>query len=235
MFLILGGAYFVMMYAGHMLLKKPEGWVENKAADDGFNVMSMFKNKTFVGIWLIFYINIHCGLMLIPYEKQLLNDRFAALAILPLIVSIVPSVTALCNALGRIGYSTVSDKMKDRALVYNIIFISCILVTLLTRLLPFGMLVIVMLMVINLGYGGGFSTLPALLDSRFGMKNISKIHGLALSAWAVAGITGNNLSEIILNHSNKDYNVVIVVAAALYAIALLICAALVNRKKNAEA
>ena len=235
MFLILGGAYFVMMYAGHMLLKKPEGWVENKAADDGFNVMSMFKNKTFVGIWLIFYINIHCGLMLIPYEKQLLNDRFAALAILPLIVSIVPSVTALCNALGRIGYSTISDKMKDRALVYNIIFISCILVTLLTRFLPFGMLVIVMLMVINLGYGGGFSTLPALLDSRFGMKNISKIHGLALSAWAVAGITGNNLSEIILNHSNKDYNVVIVVAGVLYAVALLICALLVNRKKNAEA
>ena len=60
-------------------------------------------------------------------------------------------------------------------------------------------IVIAYLLIINAGYGGGFSTLPALLSERFGMKKISQIHGLALSAWAVAGITGNNTSEIILN------------------------------------
>ena len=63
-------------------------------------------------------------------------------------------------------------------------------ICLLTFFIPFSPLIIILLMIINLGYGGGFSTLPALLDSRFGMENISKIHGLALSAWAIAGITG---------------------------------------------
>ena len=81
-----------------------------------------FKDKTFIGIWLIFYINIHCGLMLITYEKQLLNEKFAGLAILATIVAVVPSVTAVCNALGRIGYSTISDKMKDRATVYGMLY-----------------------------------------------------------------------------------------------------------------
>ena len=194
MFFILGIIYFIMMFAGHLLLKKPEGWVEAKAANDSFKVSSMFKNKTFIGIWLIFYINIHCGLMLITYEKQLLNEKFAGLAILATVVSIVPSITAVCNALGRIGYSTVSDKMKDRATVYGIIFLSCVVLCGLSAVISSGFVIIALLMVINLGYGGGFSTLPALLESRFGMKNISKIHGLSLSAWAVAGITGNNLS-----------------------------------------
>ena len=232
MFFILGGIYFVMMMAGHFLLKKPEGWVEDKNVNDSFKVTSMFKDKTFIGIWLIFYINIHCGLMLITYEKQLLNEKFAGLAVLTTIVAVVPSITAICNALGRIGYSTVSDKMKDRATVYGIIFLSCVLLCGLSSLISNGYLIIVLLMVINLGYGGGFSTLPALLESRFGMKNISKIHGLSLSAWAVAGITGNNLSEIILSNTNKNYTVIIVTAMVLYAVAGVIYFTMVKAKKS---
>ena len=228
MFLILGGIYFIMMFAGHLLLKKPEGWVENKENNDSFKISTLFKNKTFIGIWLIFYINIHCGLMLITYEKQLLNEKFAGLAVLATIISVVPSVTAICNALGRIGYSTISDKLKDRATIYIIIFISCIVICGVTPFIGFSPLIIILLMIINLGYGGGFSTLPALLDSRFGMKNISKIHGLALSAWAIAGLTGNNLSEVILKFSG--YNTIILVAAGLYGIALVICLTMVKQK-----
>lgn len=234
MFIILGGIYFVMMFAGHLLLKKPEGWVENKATNDEFQVKSLFKNKTFIGIWLIFYLNIHCGLMLITYEKQFLNTTFAGMAILATIISVVPSVTAVCNALGRIGYSTVSDKMKDRSTVYLIIFISCIVICMVTGIAGYdGFLIIALLMIVNLGYGGGFSTLPALLESRFGMKNISKIHGITLSAWAVAGITGNNTSELLLKASNDNYLLIVSVATVLYVVSLLLCIFLVkNRKKS---
>ena len=231
MFVILGILYFIMMFAGHLLLRKPKGWVESKTTNNSFKVSSMFKNKMFIGIWLMFYINIHCGLMLITYEKQLLNTKFVGAAALPLIISIIPSVTAVCNALGRIGYSTVSDKMKDRATVYQIIFISCVAICLLTLGINFGIIIIALLMIVNLGYGGGFSTLPALLDSRFGMENISKIHGLALSAWAIAGLTGNNLSEIILKNTNNNYNIVISVAMVLYAVALLICITMTTKKR----
>lgn len=232
MFLILGAIYFCMMFAGHLLLRKPKDWVESKDTNNNFKASSMFTNKMFIGIWLIFYINIHCGLMLITYEKQLLNNTFVGLAILGTIISVVPSVTAICNALGRIGYSTVSDKLKDRAKIYVIIFISCITVTLAARFIPAGWLIIAMLMIVNLGYGGGFSTLPALLDSRFGMENISKIHGLALSAWAIAGLTGNNLSELILSRTDNNYSIVITVAAVLYAVACVICLTMVTKRKS---
>ena len=63
------------------------------------------------------------------------------------------------------------------------------------------------------------------------MKNISKIHGLSLSAWAVAGITGNNLSEIILSHTNNNYTVIIITAMILYAVAGVIYFTMVKAKK----
>ena len=234
MFYILGGIYFVMMLAGHFLLKKPDGWVENPERDQEFQWTSLLKNKTFVGIWLIFFLNIHCGLMLITYEKQILNATFAGLGVLALIISFVPSVTAACNALGRIGYSTISDRMKDRSLVYQIIFESCFTICAVVLLSSinvgtvYKVVVVIMLMIINLGYGGGFSTLPALLSSRFGMDHISKIHGITLSAWAVAGITGNNTSEMILKASNQNYNFIISVALLLYVVAFFICVSTVK-------
>lgn len=43
-------------------------------------------------------------------------------------------------------------------------------------------LIVTMLFLINAGYGGGFSTLPVLLEQHFGMKSVSTVHGLALSA-----------------------------------------------------
>lgn len=234
MFFVLGIVYFIMMFAGHLLLKKPEGWVENAQTNTEFKSISMFKNKIFIGTWLMFYINIHCGLMLITYEKQLLNNKFAGLAILTTIISVIPSVTAICNALGRIGYSTISDKLKDRATIYMIIFLSCVIICGITLPINIDVMIIILLMIVNLGYGGGFSTLPALLDSRFGMKNISKIHGLALSAWAVAGITGNNLSEIILKNTNQNYNYIIATALGLYVVAFIICITLVKGKYMEE-
>ncbi len=240
MFYILGAVYFCLMMLGHFLLKKPEGWVESTDKNSEVKAFDMFKNKTFLGIWLMFFINIHCGLALITYEKQILGVAFKGAAYLLAIISIVPSVTAAFNALGRIGYSTISDKMKERNTVYKIIFISCIVTTLIA-LVPFaisngadsvllGAIVILLLLVVNLGYGGGFSTLPALLSERFGMKKISKIHGLALSAWAVAGLTGNNMSELILNLTNRTYDYILYATLALYAVALVICLTMVRNK-----
>ena len=244
MFYILGAVYFVMMFVGHLLLRKPADWVEPVEKKNEFKMMSMFKDKTFLGIWLMFFINIHCGLALITYEKQILGVTFMGMAVLGTMISVIPSVTAAANALGRIGYSTISDKMKDRNTVYKIIFISSIIITAIAlatfaisnghNSIGYGVIVIALLIIVNLGYGGGFSTLPALLSSRFGMERISKIHGLSLSAWAIAGLTGNNMSELILSLSNKNYDYILIATLIFYIIAMVICMTMVKPSKKAE-
>lgn len=237
MFMALGVFYYMLMSIGHMLLKKPDGWVETKNNQKS-NIISMFKNRQFIGIWLMFFINIHCGLMIISYEKQILNIAFATSAILAIIVSVVPSFTAGLNAFGRIGYSTLSDKLKERNTIYKIIFISCIVISVLAFTthsisnasnIILAIIVIAFLLIINAGYGGGFSTLPALLSERFGMEQISQIHGLALSAWAVAGLTGNNTAEIIISKTG-NYENVLIVGTILYCVALVISICLVRNK-----
>lgn len=238
MFVILGLVYFIVMFIGHLLLKKPVGWIEPQNTEK-YNILSMFKQREFVGIWLMFFLNIHCGLMIISYEKQILNVAFAGAVVLATIVSVVPSCTAISNALGRIGYSTLSDKMKQRNTIYKIIYTSCIIISgimLMTNAvsgasnLMLSIIVIAYLLIINAGYGGGFSTLPALLSERFGMQKISQIHGLELSAWAVAGLTGNNTSEIILSNGG-NYQAVITTATILYAVALIICIFVTGKRK----
>lgn len=220
MFLILGGFYFIVMMAGHFLLKKPIDWVESKEIPK-FS-LAMFKNRYFRRIWFIFFINIHCGLMLISYETQIINIYLTGLAAA---TAIIPMITALFNAGGRIGYSTLSDHCKTRKTIYQIIFISCIFIlisTLIFRssaILPF--IIVLLLLVVNAGYGGGFSTLPALLTEYFGLSKVSEIHGLALSAWAIAGLTGNNTTAIILQNG-FNYEFVFCVALALYSVALIV-------------
>ena len=240
MFIILGFFYCSIMCCGHLLLKKPDGWVEPipKKAENPFII---FKDKTFLGIWLMFYINIHCGLMIIAYERQILNAFFETSTILLPLIAIIPSLTAGANALGRIGYSTISDKLSQRNYIYQIIFISSIAATILAyccsayscNIIFTKIIIITFLLIINAGYGGGFSTLPALLSERFGMKKISTIHGCALSAWAIAGLTGNNLSEIILKRTN-DYSSIFYVSIILYLIAFGVCYFIVKNKRKEE-
>lgn len=235
MFYILGGVYFIAMMLGHLLLKKPDGWVE-KSSDNKESGLQMFKNKQFVGIWLMFFLNIHCGLMIISYEKQIINSAFAKTAILATAVSVIPALTAAFNALGRIGYSSLSDKLKERNTIYLVIFQLSMWVTAVTFLTKSVLgtknvlllvLVTLFLFVVNAGYGGGFSTLPALLSERFGMESISQIHGLTLSAWAVAGLTGNNASELLLR-STMNYNSLLLLSGGLYLVALVICIKMVG-------
>jgi OFA family oxalate/formate antiporter-like MFS transporter len=237
MFYILGGIYFVLMFIGHLLLKKPDGWKEDETKNNNFKALSMFKDKQFLGIWLMFFINIHCGLALITYEKQILKLTFAGQEILTMMIALIPSITAAFNALGRIGYSTISDRLKERNTIYKIIFATSILVTvvgLLTSSITsgIGVIVILLLVIVNAGYGGGFSTLPALLSERYGMDKISKIHGLTLSAWAIAGLTGNNMSEIILKLSNNNYNYILISTLVFYVLAMVICYLMVGNKKE---
>jgi OFA family oxalate/formate antiporter-like MFS transporter len=71
-----------------------------------------------------------------------------------------------------------------------------------------------------MGYGGGFSTLPSLLSDKFGMKSVSIIHGLTLSAWALAGIFGNQMATYII--SNYSLNHLYIVLVVLYFISYCI-------------
>ena len=238
MFIILACVYFVMMFVGHLLLKKPDDWHEPSSNEEKQSIIAVIKTRpvmNYIGIWIMFYINITCGLALISQEKAIVKCIGLAG-----VVGIISTVSAIFNAGGRLGLSALGDKMKDRNTIYKIIFIASIVMTALvivtggiTKGAENGVLaaiVLVLIMVVNAGYGGGFSNVPTLLSDHYGMGSISALHGITLSAWAFAGLTGNQLATWIVNHVGDTeaaynpvgYQTVLYVTIALYAVALLL-------------
>lgn len=268
MFYILAIAYFVMMFIGHLLLKKPAGWHEPTGSESKPSTFEVIKSKpiaTYIGIWLMFYLNITCGLALISQEKAIV--KCIGLAGM---VGVISTVTAIFNAGGRLGFSAMADGMKDRNTVYKIIFAISIAFTGLTIItngiknayvdgtssILLIIIVLCLLFVVNAGYGGGFSNVPNLLSDHYGMSNISAIHGLTLSAWAIAGLTGNQMANAIVNAvANKHpellreveyhgemitvnpvgYQTVLYVTGALYVVSLLLSIFLVRPSEAALA
>ncbi|MBQ2740773.1 MAG: OFA family MFS transporter [Clostridia bacterium] len=236
---ILAGIWFLMMFVGHLLLRKPEGWVEQHEKFDikaFFSRFKIFADVKFIGIWLVFYINITCGLALISNEKAI----YTAIGLASL-APILGTTTGFFNAAGRLGYSTLGDHMKNRNNVYKIILISELAITALALFTgtisnSIVFICIPLLILVNLGYGGGFSNLPTLLSDVYGMGNISSLHGIALSAWAFAGLTGNQVASLIVEKTGSYQNILIF-TAILYAIALLVDFLLVRVKapQTAEA
>lgn len=253
MFFILACVYFVMMFAGHLLLKKPEGWHEPQKKEKGQSILSVIKTRpvtNYIGIWLMFYINITCGLALISQEKMIVKCIGLAG-----VVGIISTVSAVFNAGGRLGFSAWADTMKDRNTIYRLIFVLSIAFTglvILTGGIKNGqgntlliVLVLGLIFVVNAGYGGGFSNVPTLLSDHYGMGSISAIHGITLSAWAFAGLTGNQVANLIVNstgefiqdsHGNSinpvGYQNVLYLTIVLYIAALLISLFLVHPSKT---
>lgn len=254
MFYILAAVYFVMMFVGHLLLAKPAGWHEATSTEKGSRAIDVIRQKpvTFIGIWIMFYLNITCGLALISQEKMII--KCIGLAGM---VGVLTSVTAIFNAGGRLGFSAWADTFKDRNTIYKIMLILSIVATglvIATQGIVNGkdstilmVLVLILLFVVNAGYGGGFSNVPTLLSDHYGMKNISAIHGITLSAWAIAGLTGNQMSAFIVKHFGNEveingntvnptgYQAVLYATIVLYIIAALCSFFLVNAKSKKKA
>lgn len=234
---ILAAIWFVMMFVGHLFLKKPDDWKESHEKFDVkafFSRFKIFADVKFIGIWLVFYINITCGLALISHEKAIYTSIGLAGA-----AALLGTITGFFNAAGRLGYSTIGDHMKDRNSVYKIILISELAISALalaTGAVSNSIVVIciALLILVNLGYGGGFSNLPTLLSDVYGFGNISSLHGIALSAWAFAGLTGNQIADLII-HQTGNYQNIFVFTVILYAIALLVDMFLVHSNHDAPA
>ena len=252
MFYILAAVYFVMMFVGHLILAKPEGWVEPQKKSKEEGIIATLKTEpiaSYIGIWLMFYINITCGLAIISQEKMIVKCIGLGAS-----AGLISTISALFNAGGRLGFSAWADKMKDRNTIYKMIFALSIISTLIvlfTKGIANGagnvaliIFVLALIFIVNAGYGGGFSNVPTLLSDHYGMGNISAIHGITLSAWAFAGLTGNQMASFIVNHVGEyievagvkanptGYQTVLIVTTILYAVAMCLCLFLVRPMKK---
>ncbi|MCQ2396311.1 MAG: MFS transporter [Lentisphaeria bacterium] len=204
-FFVLAAIYAIPMIASAILLRKPaaalraarraEEAVMKPSANAGvasakaFSYGRLLSNGWFMRAWLFMFLNISCGLSLIPLSKQFMEmDSVGYSAGL---VTLIITGCGLMNGAGRLIFAWWSDHLPRRTDILLILLAISVGVMCFSFWPPF---IGVALLIINSCYGAGFSTIPAVLADHFGMDNISKIHGAVLSAWGVAGLVGNQVS-----------------------------------------
>ena len=208
--------YLLMMGIGALLLAKPEGFSQEVAKGSAdFSYLNLLKNRFFVQSWLFMLLNISAGLCLIPLSKQMMNSEMIGYS-KGMIITIV-ALSGVFNGCGRFVFAYLSDCLKKRTnIIYFILGISLVSM-LATSIWPLAIGVV--LLFINSCYGAGFSVMPGILSDKFGMSDISKIHGAVLSAWGIAGLVGNNLSMMV--EGRYGYHAVLWMICGLYLLNIL--------------
>lgn len=226
-FYALGGLYFVLMTLGASYLAKPaDGWLppgmeaeENAhekatSALPGLDSLTAAEARTsprFWMIWFVIFINISAGIMLLAFASPMLQQIGGATATT---AAFITGYIGIFNGGGRIFWSSLSDYI-GRTTTYGVFMLVQIAAFLLMpQLTAVWVLAGTMFLVITC-YGGGFACLPAYLSDLFGTKEVSAIHGYALTAWGLAGVAGPQFASFVLERTGAYTTALYVMNGAL--------------------
>ncbi|MDB1564280.1 OFA family MFS transporter [Lacticaseibacillus paracasei] len=224
---VLGTAYLLIMLTAAQVIRKPRPG-EVPAADIAKSVSltgaamtanQAVKTRSFRYLWLMFFINITCGIGLVAVASPMAQQQTGMSAAT---AAMMVGVVGLFNGFGRLAWATLSD-LIGRPLTYTLIF--TVDVAMLAGILVFSspLLFGIALCLIMSCYGAGFSVIPAYLGDVFGTKQLGAIHGYVLTAWAVAGVVGPTLLSLSDQYFHSyTYSLIFFVALELVAFILSI-------------
>jgi OFA family oxalate/formate antiporter-like MFS transporter len=242
-FIILGGVYFVVMFASALYLEKPEeGYlpegfkkkvkegkkkIKKDLANLGLN--EAIKTPRFYGLWIMLFINVTCGIAIIGVASPLLQEVLGVSAIA---AAAAVGLMGIFNGAGRIMWASLSDFLT-RPVVYVIFFatqaIAFYMLPSITEIVVFQ----VVLYFIMTCYGGGFASIPAYIGDIFGTKELGAIHGYILTAWAAAGLVGPLIISMVKD-STGSYSQTLYVFAAFFVVALVVSILMIINIKSVK-
>jgi MFS transporter, OFA family, oxalate/formate antiporter len=226
-FYTLGVLYLVLMAAGaSYLAKPPEGWLpegiedtpenqeEAKSALAGIENLTAKEARTsprFWMVWLIVFINVSAGIMLLAFASPMLQQIAGASATT---AAFITGYIGIFNGGGRIVWASLSDYI-GRTTTYAAFFaIQIVAFFVMPQVAGVWLLAGLIFLVITC-YGGGFACLPAYLSDLFGTQEVSAIHGYALTAWGFAGVAGPQLASAILESTGNYTSALYIMNGAL--------------------
>jgi MFS family permease len=248
----LGIIYFVFMAGGALGFRvAPSGWLPvgwtapatqqalGMISHQNVHVDRSWKTPQFWLIWGVLCLNVTAGIGVISMASPMLQDMFGAQL---LGADVTTALTAtqkagivaaaaglvglisLFNALGRLFWASLSDKIGRKNMYYAIFVIGIVVYCLLPTWGHLGlpMLFVASICVILSMYGGGFATVPAYLADIFGPQMVGAIHGRLITSWSVAGVVGPaliaGLRQFEIDHGvahNLVYDITLYIMAAL--------------------
>ncbi len=228
-FYIMGSIYFLVIFCSSLYLAPPPpNWMQDQILSENnaskkvgspvnFTSSETIKSRSFWLLWLMFFINISCGIAIISAASPMAQE-FAGLSVIA--AATMVGIMGLFNGLGRIGWASLSDQI-GRPNIFTLFFLVQIPAFLLLPVVENPLLFQVLLFTIISCYGGGFATMPSFLGDLFGTKNLGILLGYMLTAWAAAGMAGP-LFAAWLRSISESYSLTLYFFAALLFLALVL-------------
>ncbi|MEK3820702.1 OFA family MFS transporter [Cytobacillus sp. FSL W8-0315] len=228
-FYVLGISYFILMILGALyIVKPPEGWApegmeENreerpvKADLAQLTANEAIKTKRFWFLWIMMFINISAGIMILSVAAPMAQEITGASAIT---AAGIVGIMGLFNGGGRIGWASASDYL-GRGNTYMTFFLIQVAAFFILPFITNSFIFSVFLYIIVSCYGGGFASLPAFIGDLFGTKQLGAIHGYLLTSWSIAGVVGPMLVSSIYENT-QSYTITFYVFGTMLAIGFIV-------------
>ncbi|NLX04744.1 MAG: OFA family MFS transporter [Phycisphaerae bacterium] len=192
----LGLAFTVVCTAMGLLMRNPPSYTPKEAKWSLIPREALGRGEFWI-LWGMLFLNVCAGIALISQAASMFQDLHEVTAAQ---AGLLVSAIAICNGLGRMFWSAVSEK-TGRPAVFLFMFISQTGLFVLLPQISSAWLFAVVCCYIILCYGGGFGTMPAFTADLFGSDQVGRVYGPMLTAWSAAGVVGPMLYAGILETS----------------------------------
>ncbi|KAL1917402.1 uncharacterized protein VTP21DRAFT_3795 [Calcarisporiella thermophila] len=155
-------------------------------------------NRDYTLMYIMFIGNSIAGLVVLARLANIASDIFGQSADA---ASTIVSINGGFNLGGRLFFSTLSDYIGRKSCFVFMLSAQVIILGSLTAILEtrtyWAFLLVIW--VLTACYGAGFGIIPAFLTDQFGPNNIGALHGIILTAWAIAGVGGGLIFTAVFN------------------------------------
>jgi OFA family oxalate/formate antiporter-like MFS transporter len=211
-FLILGFIYLIMTVGGSFLLQNPpEGWlpegysppvVKNESGeviDTEFTREETIRKPQFWMLWGMFILTAAAGLFTIGNYKVFGQEpgNLTSLADKDGFLTLMGSIAALFNGLGRIAWGFLADKIGYKKTMYSMFGTQAVLMLILPWVGGSAALFFIVVNLIYFCFGGNFSLYPTATADTFGVKNLGPNYGIVFTAYGIAGVAGALLATAL--------------------------------------
>jgi OFA family oxalate/formate antiporter-like MFS transporter len=186
-FATLGIGYGICMLLSALYLANPESTSTTHHAHVDLTPKEIITDKRFIALWLLLFLNV-CGGIAIISKAAILGQEVVGMSAAQ--ATMFVAIIGLFNGLGRLFWSSISDKIGCWTTFMLFIGINVVCFALIPSFSTNSISFQILTYVIIAGYGAGFATMPSFVKSIYGTEKYGQVLGYILTAWSAAAFAG---------------------------------------------
>ncbi|WP_281239801.1 MULTISPECIES: OFA family MFS transporter [Flavobacterium] len=186
-FTTLAIGYGICMLLSALYLANPINLKTSLHTHVDLTAKQIVTDKRFIALWLLLFLNV-CGGIAIISKAAILGEEVVGMTATQ--ATMFVAIIGLFNGLGRLFWSSISDKIGCWATFMIFISINVICFALIPSFSTNQTSFQTLTYIIIAGYGAGFATMPSFVKDIFGPEKYGQVLGYVLTAWSAAAFVG---------------------------------------------